>query len=249
MTAVLVHGVPEVAAVWRPLVTALAARGVTDVVLLSPPGFGAPVPSGFDATPVGYRDWLVAELESIDGPIDLVGHDWGAAHSLAVAADRPDLLRSCAADCAGLVHPEYVWHDMAQAWQTPEVGEQVIEMMVGQTTAEKTATVEGLGLPSDVAADMAVGMDAEMGRCILTLYRAAVPPFGAGLGDRLAAADRRPLMCIVPTEDPYVAASLCTAVAERLAAPTGVLTGAGHWWMAEQPDQAADALVSFWSSL
>ena len=70
----------------------------------------------------GYHAWLVAELEAIDGPIDLVGHDWGTGHVAGIAADRPDLIRSFAMDCGGLVHPDYVWHDMAQAWQTPEVG-------------------------------------------------------------------------------------------------------------------------------
>ena len=29
------------------------------------------------ATMAGYHAWLVAELEATDGPIDLVGHDWG----------------------------------------------------------------------------------------------------------------------------------------------------------------------------
>ena len=43
MTVVLVHGVPETAAVWQPVRDAL---GGNDVVALSPPGFGAPVPGG-----------------------------------------------------------------------------------------------------------------------------------------------------------------------------------------------------------
>ena len=30
---------------------------------LSPPGFGAPLPDGFAATYLAYRDWLEAELE------------------------------------------------------------------------------------------------------------------------------------------------------------------------------------------
>jgi pimeloyl-ACP methyl ester carboxylesterase len=41
MTVVLVHGNPETDAIWGPLVDAL---GRTDVVRLSPPGFGAPLP-------------------------------------------------------------------------------------------------------------------------------------------------------------------------------------------------------------
>jgi pimeloyl-ACP methyl ester carboxylesterase len=47
MGVVLVHGNPETAAVWEPL---RAALGRDDVVCLSPPGFGAPVPDGWEAT-------------------------------------------------------------------------------------------------------------------------------------------------------------------------------------------------------
>ena len=47
MPKVFVHGNPETAAIWDDLVGELAARGVSDVVRLSPPGFGAPVPDVF----------------------------------------------------------------------------------------------------------------------------------------------------------------------------------------------------------
>jgi pimeloyl-ACP methyl ester carboxylesterase len=55
MTVVLVHGNPETEALWGPLIEAL---GREDVVCLSPPGFGAPLPDGFSATYLAYRDWL-----------------------------------------------------------------------------------------------------------------------------------------------------------------------------------------------
>ena len=48
MTCVLVHGNPETDVIWDPLVRALAAQGVADVVRLSPPGFGAPLPADLD---------------------------------------------------------------------------------------------------------------------------------------------------------------------------------------------------------
>ncbi|MDT5114673.1 MAG: hypothetical protein QOE30_412, partial [Mycobacterium sp.] len=60
MTIVLVHGNPETDAIWGPLVDAL---GREDVVLLSPPGFGAPLPDSFLATYLAYRDWLEGQLE------------------------------------------------------------------------------------------------------------------------------------------------------------------------------------------
>ncbi len=50
MTVVLVHGNPETDAIWGPLVDAL---GRDDVVRLSPPGFGAPLPD--DGKRLGER--------------------------------------------------------------------------------------------------------------------------------------------------------------------------------------------------
>ena len=82
MSVVFVHGNPETASIWDPLIAEL---GRDDVVTLSPPGFGAPVPEGFGATADEYRDWLIGELEGIGGPIDLVGHDWGGGHVQRVA--------------------------------------------------------------------------------------------------------------------------------------------------------------------
>lgn len=55
-TVVLVHGNPETTAIWGPLVAALAERGDSDVVALSPPGFGAPIPLGFDPTMDAYAE-------------------------------------------------------------------------------------------------------------------------------------------------------------------------------------------------
>ena len=109
--AVLVHGNPETDAVWDPLLTELGRDGV---VRLSPPGFGAPIPPGFGATVGEYRDWLVGRLEAFDGPVDLVGHDWGGGHVVNAAMSRPDLLRSWATDAIGLFDTDYVWHDLAQ---------------------------------------------------------------------------------------------------------------------------------------
>jgi pimeloyl-ACP methyl ester carboxylesterase len=53
MTMVFVYGNPESEALWGPL---LAELGRDDVLRLSPPGFGSPVPDGFGATVPEYRD-------------------------------------------------------------------------------------------------------------------------------------------------------------------------------------------------
>ncbi len=251
-TKAFVHGNPEVAAIWTMLVDELRARGVDDIVLLSPPGFGAPTPDGWVGDVAAYRAWLIGELERIAeaGPaIDLVGHDWGAGHVFGTVAERPDLVRSFAADCGGLIHPEYVWHDMAQLWQTPGTGEEMVAGMVGAPISDRQALFESLGAPSRVARQMAEGANEDMGRCILTLYRDAVPPAPSDIGRRLAATDRPPALFIVPSDDPYVSADLAIEMATQLGAAMLPLEGCGHFWMFQEPGRAADGLVAFWSSL
>jgi len=244
-----VHGNPETPALWRPLHAALAERGVGDLEALAPPGFGAPVPDGFAATREAYRDWLVDEIEQRGGQADLVGHDWGAGHVLGVVADRPDLVRSWATDCAGLVHPDYVWHDMAQAWQTPEVGEAAIEAMLGQPFAARIETLASMGVPSAIAPEIAEGQGPEMGRCVLSLYRSATQPVMRELGERLARAERRPGHVFIATDDPYTGTvGMSEHVAASVGAGTTTLPGRGHWWMFSDLEPIVDALVAHWDT-
>jgi pimeloyl-ACP methyl ester carboxylesterase len=104
MTIVLVHGVPETAAVWDPLHQIL---GRSDVEAVQLPGFGAAAPQGFGATKEEYVSWLLVELERIaaSGPIDLVGHDWGGGFVVRVVSTRPELVRSWVTDAAAIGDP------------------------------------------------------------------------------------------------------------------------------------------------
>ncbi len=246
MTKVLIHGNPETTAVWQPLLPALNKRGVDDIVMLSPPGFGAPVPDGFACTRIAYRNWLIGEIEKIGHPVDLLGHDWGAGHTYAVAAARPDLLRSWAADCAGLVHPSYEWHPAAQAWQREGEG----EASIAQITAMSGDDLANLfGVPAGLAPTMAEHLDDRMGASILKVYRSAAQPAMRELADELAAAPRRPALLIHATEDPFVPPHLAFDVAERTGAGILTLEGRQHWWMWEDPEGAAEGLVDFWKSV
>ena len=134
MTVVLVHGNPETEAIWSPLADTL---GRDDVVRLSPPGFGAPLPDAFPATYLAYRDWLEAELEGFDEPVDVVGHDSGGGHVVNVVMHRPELVRSWASDVVGLFDPEYVWHDLAHVWQRPGGGKHLVNTMLGGTAQDR----------------------------------------------------------------------------------------------------------------
>jgi pimeloyl-ACP methyl ester carboxylesterase len=243
VTIVLVHGVPETDAIWSPLIAEL---GRDDVIRLSPPGFGAPLPADFGATMPDYRDWLIDAIERIGEPVDLIGHDWGGGHVINVAMARPDLLRSWASDAIGLFDPDYVWHDLAQIWQRPGDGEQLVASMMN---APRTDLVEGYlrqGMPLPVAESVASAHGEEMGRAILALYRSAAKPVLTEEARHLPKAASRPGLCVLATEDHFVgSAGIRRRAADRAGARVAVLEGLGHWWMLQDPVQGAAMISDF----
>ena len=97
----------------------------------------------------------------MEQPIDLVGHDWGGGHVHAPRRDRPDLIRSWVTDIAGCADPEYVWHDMAQVWQTPGAGDEAVAAMAGMPVDDLIAAYVAVGM-SEASAGLGGGR--EVGR-------------------------------------------------------------------------------------
>lgn len=243
MTVVFVHGNPEVAAIWDSL---RAELGI-DSIALSPPGFGSPVPAGFDATSDSYADWLIAELEQFDRPVDLVGHDWGGGHVMRAATRRPDLVRRMVTDIAGTGDPEYVWHDMAQLWQTPGDGEAFVEGMSAVAPGQRAENFVAAGMSPEGARACAEASGPEMGACILALYRSAVQPKMTEWADEFAALPGRPpTLVVIASQDHYTGGeALARRTAERWGAEVAVLEGLGHWWMMQDPAAGAAMLHRF----
>lgn len=239
MPAVLVHGVPDTHRLWDSLRARLARR---DVVAVSLPGFGVPVPAGFAATKEAYVDWLIAELERVGTPVDLIGHDWGANLVQRVVSLRPDLVRTWVAG-SGIVDVEYVWHDTAQQWQTPGVGEQMMELMTGDMMVEVLAAT---GVPRAAAEETGRNMDDRMKACILTLYRSAVD-IGREWQPGVEQVTR-PGLVFWGADDPYGDVRFGERLAERVRGELVVLPGCGHWWPVERPAEVAAALERFWAA-
>lgn len=247
MTIVLVHGVPETATVWDPLVQSLDEAGFGEPVRLSPPGFGVPTPDRWPATMTSYRDWLIFELEQIGEPVHLVGHDWGGGHVVNVAMARPDLLRTWTSDAVGLFDPGYVWHPLARTWQTPDAGEQAVATLIELPAGARADNLVEAGMTRGIADRVAERIDAAMGECILRLYRSAAQPALAEAGAHLEAAAARPGLALLCTEDHNVGTDdERRNSASRAGAQVHVLQGLGHWWMTHDPRQAATVLTEFW---
>jgi pimeloyl-ACP methyl ester carboxylesterase len=240
MTAVFVHGVPETPSVWAPLIGAL---GRADTATLQLPGFGCPLPDGFDPTMYRYADWLAAELAAFDD-VDLVVHDWGAILALRVLADRPANVRSWATDMGDLAE-DFRWHDTARTFQTPGEGEALIEGMVAAGPDDRAALLVALGVPDEYASEMARHLDATMGRAILALYRSAVD-VGTEWGPGVDAVEG-PGLVIESGKDPFRAPGRARRLASRTGAELAELPEAGHFWMLEDPATVADLLTAFWS--
>lgn len=240
MPIVLVHGNPEVAAVWSDLIGEL---GRDDVAALSPPGFGAPVPDGFGSTADEYADWLVGALEAFDEPVHLIGHDWGGGHVVNAMVRRPDLMASVTTDIPGVFAEGYRWHDMAQAWRTPGAGEDAVGAMALVPLPDRVAMYEGLGMSPAAAAACAAAV-VDMGPSILALYRSAGEDILAATGRAVAAMDDRPPMhVIIATDDHYTGGEeLALATASAWDATVHRLEGLGHWWMMQDPARGADVV-------
>lgn len=242
---VFVHGVPETAVIWDAVRAAIGRP--SEAVQL--PGFGCPHPDGFEPTKDAYAEWLAAELARIGGgePVDLVGHDWGAGLTLRMATAHAEALRSWVMDVGNIAHPDYVWHDIAQVWQTPEQGEQFIAAQNAMSVEDRAALFVGAGVPEADALGMSAASDDVMGASILGLYRSATPRVHADWGPYEPS--RAPGLVMHSAGDPYSDEAQAAEVAASLGADFAVLDGAGHFWPYEAPDAGAALLTSFWDGL
>ena len=239
---VLVHGVPETAELWDDVRERLDQPSVA----LRMPGFGCPRPDGFSAKKDAYVDWLVGEIDAIDEPVDLVGHDWGGGFSFRIGTKYPEKVRSWVTDVAGVCHPDYVWHDFAQIWQKPGEGEAFFENQIAAGPEAGGGTFQLFGLDEKAALKLAAMGDETMASCILPLYRSAVPNPYKDWSDSYGPSPK-PSLIIMPTDDPFTG-DLAPEVAKVVGSETATIH-AGHFWPMQTPDEGAKILNDFFASV
>jgi pimeloyl-ACP methyl ester carboxylesterase len=174
VTVVLVHGMPETPAIWRPLQEILDR----DVLAVGLPGFGAARTAGFSGTKDAYAEWLREALGRVEEPVDVVAHDLGALLTMRVASAFDVALRSWTVDVADIFHPRFAWPQRVRELQTPGLGEQMLKTsrkVDREDPRSSTSRLIAGGVPDDLAWEIGSAHDELMSRSILDFYRSAAP--------------------------------------------------------------------------
>ncbi|MCX9190911.1 hypothetical protein C3Y87_05685 [Carbonactinospora thermoautotrophica] len=118
----LLHGVPQTAVMWRALLPVLAR----DRVVLAPDlkGLGRSEGRGPYDAPTLAAEMAALVLQEVGGPVDVVGSACGGSIAMALAAERPDLVRRLVVCNAPFRYADVrrVWHVLLFSLPAPPEG-------------------------------------------------------------------------------------------------------------------------------
>ncbi|MFL6237954.1 MAG: alpha/beta fold hydrolase [Actinomycetes bacterium] len=257
----LLHGVPETRAMWRPLLTELGR----DRIAIAPDlkGLGESEACAPYDVPTLVRELVALALHEVDGRVDLVGHDWGGSLALSLAVARPDLVRRLV-----VINAPFRYIDFTHAWHIP--------LFALPAVPDAIFAVGGRGLVGWMLDHGSVKpidarlreqyIDAYANRervvAMLAYYRAAVRNrlmrAARGVVQQASGAgsdtpERRPIsppeqtLVIWGAEDPALPLPVGEAVVRDIGTSARLVTlpGVGHFTVDEAPDQVTELVSTF----
>lgn len=229
-----VHGVPTNSDDWVPFLE--RAGGVAPDL----PGFGRTGKRGDgDFTMEGYDRFIedFLELIGLDGPINLVVHDWGVV-GLLWAMRFPERIHRLVVMDTVPIGQVYRWHWIARVWRTPILG----ELSMGSTNRFtvsrllRPATPLPGSMPAPFISTVVDHLDQGTQRAILRLYRTSPPEKLLAAGKDLGELSG-PALIVWGEQDPYIDPDHADRFAEALpGASVRRVDRAGHWPWIDQPD-------------
>ncbi len=252
---VLLHGFPDFWFGWRHQIPALVEAGYRVYV---PDRRGVNESDAPDGVSLYSLDDLAADALTVmdhagDGPVPVVGHDWGGAVAWWVATEFPERVERVVAINAP--HPvameRRVFRDPLQTlrsayiglFQVPEVPERLLEaadwrlLEAVLTGGAREGAFEAAELYDYRQAWSRTGAES-----LLAPYRAAVRDPPEPPEPHVAP----PAAILWGLEDPALSDALADDTADLCAdARTVRFTGAGHWVHREAPEMVNDLLVRF----
>ena len=261
--AVYVHGLSGSATNWTDLAALLSTRAAGTAVDL--PGFGlSRPPATRDYSPAGHADALLCFLAGRGRPVHLLGNSLGGAIALAVAARRPELVRTLTLVSPAVPDrrpdPRRVSDPRLVLALLPWVGERAraeLAAMDPRTRAEQVVAL-CFGDPScvpehrlaETIAEIAARGRQEWARDAAN--RTAVSML-AGWFRRdlwlLAARVQAPTLVVWGDRDRLVAPRLAARTTRALRGRLLMLPGVGHVAQMESPDVVARAVAGMWDAV
>jgi pimeloyl-ACP methyl ester carboxylesterase len=232
-TVVLVHGAFHGAWCWDRVVTRLEDAGVP-VLAVDLPGHGAD--PGLPGDLHAHGDFLRARLESLPGPVVVVGHSYGGAVISDGAAGVPSV--------AHLVYLAAIVADAGETMTTIDVGGPSLGLEADISEVPAAMTVDDDGflviLPERaVSAFYADCSDDDVAFALERLGRQNPATFGQEVRD--AAWRTVPSTYVICTEDRAVGPAFQRALATRTTDHVELATSHSPFFSA--PDELADVLV------
>ncbi len=254
----LLHGVPQTAAVWARLLPELAS----DRVVIAPDLKGLGLSEARDPydVPSVVAELAALVLHEVDGPVDVVGHDWGGSLALALAGARPELVRRVV-DVAG----PYRQMNLLRAFHVPFFSLPVLPEVTFRLAGERVvSSMIDYAWKSDApmataARDHYVASYAEPARvdAMLAYYRATTRPRLLAMASSVGGGDKREApptkvhaersLVVWGAADPVIALSDGEAVVRDLGPSASMLSlpGVGHFPVEEAPDVVVPAIADF----
>ena len=249
----LLHGVPETSSIWRDVAPTLAAG--RRVLAPDLPGLGGSAYSGGFDVPSLVRQ-LVALVEAeAQGPVDLVGHDWGGSLALALAGARPDLVARLV-----VINAPYREVPLLRAAHIPFFALPAVPELLFRVGGRRVVdAMLALGWKASTPLDEerraeyeAAYTDPEKVRAMLGYYRGVARPKLKALATRSAPAAPPRVhvaqsLVLWGALDPVLPISTGESVVRDLGASCVMVTvpGAGHFVVEEAPSVVASVLGDF----
>lgn len=241
---VFVHGNPDAAADWMPLMTRVAEFAA--VIAPDLPGFGSAEERGDgDYSVPSYARFLDGVIRALGVQrVHLVAHDFGGPFAAAWAADHPAQVGSVTFVNTGVLLG-YRWHRMARIWRTPLLGELSMRVLRPDLVRAQLAR-ENPGLSRDWVAVLAGHLlPRKTRRAVLRLYRSTRAADAEQLAARLRERDHDALV-IFGDADAYIPVEQAhRQVRVFPRAEIAILPGLGHWCWLEDTDRVAGRLLPF----